>query len=75
MSRERKNGSLPGFTGPLWDEYRTETGEAVALEELANQSYTQQNGLAEDWLQPLLDEGLSFDGIVDLLLRSRLRPN
>lgn len=72
MRRERKNKLMEDFTGPLWDDQHSNFSEA-AMEELANSSG--EDSFRQDWLYPLMAEGVELEQIVDLLLSSKVRPN
>lgn len=72
MRRERKNKLTQDFTGPLWDDHHPDFSTAE-MEELANASH--EETFRQDWLYPLLAEGLELENIVDLLLSSKVRPN
>jgi len=63
---------MEDFTGPLWDDQHPNFGEA-AMEELASAS--REETFRQDWLYPLLAEGVELEQIVDLLLSSQTRPN
>jgi hypothetical protein len=76
MRRERKKGTVPGeFNGPLWDGSPRDSGERVVLEELVKASYENPDYFREEWVNPLLAEGLDLDSIFDLLLSGSLLPN
>ena len=72
MRRERKNKLMQDFTGPLWDDQQSEFSPA-AMDELASAS--REETFREDWLYPLMAEGVELEQIVDLLLSSKVRPN
>ncbi|HTZ46709.1 MAG TPA: hypothetical protein VMH20_03915 [Verrucomicrobiae bacterium] len=72
MRRERKKKLTEDFTGPLWDDPHTNFGE-TAMEELASAS--REETFRQDWLYPLMAEGVELEQIVDLLLSSQTRPN
>ena len=63
------------FSGPLWDDGQTGDKEISVLEELMRESYENKNGFHQDWLQPLLAEGLTLDRVFDLVLDGSVRPN
>jgi hypothetical protein len=76
MRRERKKGSIQAeFSGPLWDGCTRDSSERAALEEFVKASYENPDYFREEWVNPLLDEGLDLDSIFDLLLSGSVRPN
>jgi hypothetical protein len=72
MRRERKYKLMEDFTGPLWDNQHSDFSES-AMEELAKAS--SEDTFRQDWLYPLMAEGVELEQIVDLLLCSQARPN
>jgi hypothetical protein len=76
MRNERKKRAVQEeFNGPLWDNGPKEPGESVVLEELVKASYENPDYFREEWVNPLLAEGLDLDRIFDLLLCGSVRPN
>jgi hypothetical protein len=75
MKERRSKAALQGFTGPLWDDCPRNYAESVALEELVKASYENPDNFREEWLNPLLAEGLNVDGIFEVLLVGTTRPN
>jgi hypothetical protein len=75
MRRERKKSAVQEFSGPLWDNGPKDLSEKVVLEELVKASYENPDYFREEWVNPLLDEGLDLDRIFDLLLSGSVRPN
>jgi hypothetical protein len=73
--RRAKGGAIQEFGGPLWDDRPTDCEEIVVLEELVKASYENPDGFREEWVSPLLAEGLNLDRIFDLLLSGTVRPN
>jgi len=75
MSRERKGGAIQEFSGPLWDDRPKEFVSTVVLEELVKASCENPDHFCEEWLHPLVAEGLDLDRIFDLLLNGTVQPN
>jgi hypothetical protein len=76
MRRERKKGAVKAeFSGPLWDSGPRDSSERAVLEELVKASCENPDYFREEWVNPLLDEGLDLDSIFDLLLSGSVRPN
>lgn len=76
MRRERKKVTVQAeFSGPLWDSGPRDPSERVVLEELVKASYENPDYFREEWVDPLLAEGLDLDSIFDLLLTGSLLPN
>ena len=50
-------------------------GEMIALEELVKGSSENPEAFVEEWLRPLLRQGLSIERAYELVLESVLRPN
>ena len=49
--------------------------EIIALEELVKGSSEDPEAFLEQWLRPLLREGLSIDRAYEVVIESVLRPN
>jgi hypothetical protein len=49
--------------------------EADALEVLMRESYNNPEVFHEEWLRPLLREGLSLESAYDVLVEGTIRPN
>jgi hypothetical protein len=49
--------------------------EVDALELLMKESYSNPEVFHEEWLRPLLREGLSLEGAYDVLVEGTIRPN
>jgi hypothetical protein len=75
MKKEGKMDLSSEFRGPLWDDQQSEGKEVSVLEELMRESYENQSGFHQDWLQPLLAEGLTLDRVFDLVLDGSIQPN
>jgi hypothetical protein len=73
--RREKNGAIQEFGGPLWDDRPTDLEERVVLEALVKASYEHPDDFREEWVNPLMAEGLNLDRIFDLLLSGTARPN
>jgi hypothetical protein len=73
--RREKSGTIQQFSGPLWDDRPTDLGETVVLEALVKASYEDPDDFREEWVNPLMAEGLNLDQIFDLLLTGTARPN
>jgi len=50
-------------------------GEIIALEELVKGSSENPEAFIEEWLRPLLRQGLSVERAYELVIESVLRPN
>lgn len=78
MKRNRKNGNIQQeFTGPLWDDDTQVRGlgELVLLEEFEKASIADHGYFREQWVFPLLAEGLPIDRVFELLLSGAVQPN
>jgi hypothetical protein len=54
---------------------REEMPEIIALEELVKGSSEDPEAFLEQWLRPLLREGLSIERAYEVVIESVLRPN
>ena len=54
---------------------REDMGEILALEELVKGSSEDPEAFLEEWLRPLLRQGLSIERAYELVIESVLRPN
>jgi hypothetical protein len=70
----KKSGAIQEFSGPLWGDRPCDLGETV-LEALVKASYEDSGDFHEEWVNPLMAEGLNLDRIFDLLLSGTARPN
>ena len=52
-----------------------ELSEIIALEELVKGSTEDPEAFLEEWLQPLLRQGLSIERAYEVVIESVLRPN
>jgi hypothetical protein len=75
MKRQGKLSPNNEFRGPLWDDHRNDQREGQAFDGLVDQYSANPHSFVEDWLQPLLAEGLSADGVLDLLVNGAIQPN
>lgn len=50
-------------------------GNVLALEQLVKRSTENPEAFLEEWLQPLLREGLSVERAYEMVIESVLRPN
>jgi hypothetical protein len=75
MKRQGKGELNHEFRGPLWDDHRKDHCELEAFDGLVDQYSENPNSFAENWLQPLLAEGLTADGVLELLLHGATKPN
>ena len=75
MRRERRRRWTEDLTGPLWDDRPQDVREMTALEALVRASKENPDDFCEEWVAPLLAEGLNLDGVFDLLLDGAARPN
>jgi len=76
MKRNRKSPNIQQeFTGPLWDDNPRGLGETVLLEEFERASCADHGYFREQWVFPLLAEGLPIDCVFDLLLSGAVQPN
>jgi hypothetical protein len=75
MKSPKKLHANHEFCGPLWDDHGKSQREGQVFDILVDQYSEDPRSFAEDWLQPLLAEGLSADGVLDLLLCAATKPN
>lgn len=75
MKKQGKFDAHHEFRGPLWDEHRKDQREGEAFDGLVDRYSENPQNFAENWLQPLLAEGLTADGVLDLLVNGAFRPN
>lgn len=75
MKRQGKLEANHEFHGPLWDDHRKDQREGEAFDGLIGQYSENPRSFAEDWLQPLLAEGLTADRVLELLLCGAIKPN
>lgn len=77
MIRERRNRPKKGFLALL--ERCAQGGDDVAemsdLERLLSASYENPELFQEEWLRPLLAEGLNLDQAFQVVVEGTLRPN
>ena len=55
--------------------YQQELSEIIALEELVKGSTEDPEAFLEEWLRPLLRQGLSIERAYEVVIESVLRPN
>lgn len=73
---KRRKGQAPqGYSGPLWDDPQPHVDEIKALQELLGSSSKNSDQFHQDWVNPLLAEGLSIGRVLDLLISGTVRPN
>ena len=70
--RKKQNLDYRWFLERLGQE---ELPEIIALEELVKGSTEDPEAFLEEWLQPLLRQGLSIERAYDVVIESVLRPN
>ena len=75
MKRQGKLLPTQEFRGPLWDDHHKDQREGEAFGGLVDQYSEDPRSFAKDWLQPLLAEGLSAEGVLDLLVSGATKPN
>jgi len=78
MRRNRKGGTIEqDFSGPLWDNGSELRGlrEVALLEEFLKASSEEHGYFRENWVFPLLAEGVDIDRIFQLLVNGAVRPN
>jgi hypothetical protein len=75
MSRQRNGAAIQEFSGPLWDDPAREFAPTPVLEELVKASWENPDYFSEEWVNPLVAEGLDLDRIFDLLLTGTAQPN
>jgi len=75
MKRQGKDEVSNEFRGPLWDDSWKDPEEAEAFDGLVDRYSENPKSFAENWLLPLLAEGLSADGVFELLVVGQMRPN
>ena len=54
---------------------REDMREVLALEEFVNGSTEDPEAFLEEWLRPLLSQGLSIERAYEIVIESVLRPN
>jgi hypothetical protein len=70
--RKKQNLDYRWFLERLGQE---ELPEIIALEELVKGSTEDPEAFLEEWLQPLLRQGLSIERAYEVVIESVLRPN
>ena len=70
--RKKRNLDYRWFLERLEHE---DMGEIIALEELVKGSSENPEAFIEEWLRPLLRQGLSIERAYELVIESVLRPN
>ena len=70
--RKKRNLDYHWFLERLSQE---EMPELIALEELVKGSSEDPEAFLEEWLRPLLREGLSIERAYEVVIESVLRPN
>jgi len=70
--RKKQNLDYRWFLERLSQEEMT---EIIALEELVKGSTEDPEAFLEEWLQPLLRQGLSIERAYEVVIESVLRPN
>ena len=70
--RKKRNLDYRWFLERLGQE---ELPEIIALEELVKGSTEDPEAFLEEWLQPLLRQGLSIERAYEVVIESVLRPN
>ena len=71
-TRRKKNLDYRWFLERLGQE---ELPEIIALEELVKGSTEDPEAFLEEWLRPLLRQGLSIERAYEVVIESVLRPN
>ena len=71
-TRRKKNLDYRWFLERLNQE---EMSEIIALEELVKGSTEDPEAFLEEWLRPLLRQGLSIERAYEVVIESVLRPN
>ena len=76
MKKAPKEQNLEFFEGPLWGDRHANSVEVLsALEELAREFNDGPDDFDENWLRPLLKEGLKMAKVYELILDGAIRPN
>ena len=75
MMQERRNRRKKGFLSLLDRSVGLEVKENAHLEQLLRASYENPETFQEQWLQPLLSEGLNLDQAYELVVEGTLHPN
>lgn len=75
MRKERRRKGTPNFKDFVKRGERRDNPEIDALEQLMKESYDNPEIFHEEWLRPLLREGLSMDKAYDVLVEGTIRPN
>ncbi len=71
-TRRKKNLDYRWFLERLSEE---EMPEIIALEELVKGSTEDPEAFLEEWLRPLLRQGLTIERAYEVVIESVLRPN
>lgn len=73
--RERRNRAKKGFLAVLERCAQDDVTEITNLDQLLSASYEDPEAFQEEWLRPLLAEGLNLDQAFEVVVEGTLRPN
>jgi hypothetical protein len=75
MIHERRNGNKTEFLALLERLAQGDTGELTSLEQVLKASHEDPDLFEEEWLRPLLRQGVGVGEAFELILEGTLRPN
>ena len=75
MTRVRRNKQNWDFRSFLERWGQGDMVETAALEQFVKESSENPEGFLEEWLRPLLEQGLSMERAYELVMEGALRPN
>ena len=75
MTRVRRNKQNWDFRSFLERWGQGDMVEIAALEQFVNESCDNPEGFLEEWLRPLLEQGLSMERAYELVMEGALLPN
>jgi hypothetical protein len=75
MTRVRRNKQNWDFRSFLERWGQGDMVEITALEQFVKESCENPDAFLEEWLRPLLEQGLSMERAYDLVMEGALRPN
>jgi hypothetical protein len=75
MTRVRRNKKNWDFRSFLERWGQGDMVEITTLEQFVKESCENPEGFLEEWLRPLLEQGLSMEQAYELVMEGALRPN
>jgi len=75
MTRVRRNKQNWDFRSFLERWGQGDMVETAAMEQFVKESSENPEGFLEEWLRPLLEQGLSMERAYELVMEGALRPN